>query len=536
MDELATDEPATLTTERHPAAAGVLAALVALGAAEIVARLLASGASPVLAVGQEVIDRVPPAVEDAAIAAFGTADKLVLLIGILAVSLAIGAALGLAAARRFGVAVGGFVVFAGIGVAAVAARPGGAPLVAAVAVAVGAATGLGLLRRLLAAPTASTTVDTGPPSVGDTDLGPRLASPTDAAQTDRRGFLRLAVTVAGVAGAAGLAGRGAARWFSRGSDPAGVVLAPASAPLGVPGAAASLDVGGLSPLFTPNDTFYRIDTALTVPRVDLETWRLGVTGMVDRPFEISFDDLLALPQVESDITLACVSNVVGGDLVGNARWRGVRLADLLERAGVQAGATQIVGRSVDGWTGGFPVEAALDGREPLVAVAMNGEPLPRDHGFPARLVVPGLFGYVSATKWLSEIELTTMEAFDGYWVPRGWSKLAPVNTQARIDVPRFGARTPAGRQPVAGVAWAPTRGISGVEVSIDDEPWQEARLSEPLNEDTWRQWVYEWDAQPGRHEIRTRATDGTGETQTAEEVAPRPDGATGYHTIAVTVT
>jgi len=221
--------------------------------------------------------------------------------------------------------------------------------------------------------------------------------------------------------------------------------------------------------------------------------------------------------------------------VGNARWRGVRLTDLLERAGVQPAANQIVGRSVDGWTGGFPTEAALDGREPLVAVAMNGEPLPRDHGFPARLVVPGLFGYVSATKWLAEIELTSLDAFDGYWVPRGWSKLAPVNTQSRIDVPQFGARLPAGGQPVAGVAWAPTRGISAVEVSVDDGPWQQARLSQPLNEDTWRQWVYDWDAAPGRHEIRARATDGTGEVQTAEEVAPRPDGATGYHTIAVLV-
>lgn len=523
------------TTSPGPAAAGVVAAIAALATAEVVARLLATGASPVLAVGQEVIDRVPPAVEDAAITVFGTADKLVLLVGILLVSLGIGAALGLAAARRFGVAVGGFVAFAVVGTAAVAARPGGAPFVAAVAVAVGAAVGLGLLRRLVVPPPEPAR-PVGPSPGAGAGPGPRPASPTDAAQTDRRGFLRLAVTVAGVAGAAGLAGRGAARWLGRGTDPADVVLSPVASPLPAPASATSLEVDGLSPLFTPNHEFYRIDTALAVPRIELETWRLGVTGMVDRPFELSFDDLLALPQVESDITLACVSNGVGGDLVGNARWQGVRLSDLLERAGVQAGADQIVGRSVDGWTGGFPTEVALDGREPLVAVAMNGEPLPRDHGFPARLVVPGLFGYVSATKWLSEIELTTMDDFDGYWVPRGWSKLGPVNTQSRIDVPRFGARTPAGRQPIAGVAWAPTRGISAVEVSIDDGPWGEARLSQPLDEDTWRQWVFDWDAQPGRHEIRARATDGTGATQVADEVAPRPDGATGYHTIAVTVT
>ena len=511
---------------RHPATAGVSAAVVALATAEVVARLLTSGSSPVLAVGQEVIDRVPPAVEDAAIAAFGTADKAVLLAGILVVSLAIGAVLGLAAARRFAVAVGGFVAFAGVGVAAVAARPGGSPLAAAVAVSMGTIAGLALLRRLLAAPAE----EAGAPAPD-----PSPASPTDVPQTDRRGFLRLAGTAAGVVAAAGLAGRGAARWFGRGTDPAEVALAPVSSPLPAPSAGASLEVEGLSPLFTPNASFYRIDTALAVPRVDVESWRLRLTGMVDSPFELGYDDLLALPQVESDITLACVSNQVGGDLVGNARWRGVRLTELLERAGVQPDATQVVGRSVDGWTGGFPTEVALDGRECLVAVAMNGDVLPRDHGFPARLVVPGLFGYVSATKWLSEIELTTLDAFDGYWVPRGWSKEGPVDTQSRIDVPRFAARLTRGRHPIAGVAWAPTLGIDRVEVSIDGGPWLEAALSEPLSKDTWRQWVYDWDATPGRHELRTRATDGTGEIQTAEAVAPRPGGATGYHTITVTV-
>lgn len=514
------------TPQRHAATAGVSAAVVALATAELVARLLTSESSPVLAVGQEVVDRVPPAVEDAAIAAFGTADKAVLLAGILAVSLAIGAVLGLAAARRFTVAVGGFVVFAGVGIAAVAARPGGSPLAAGVAVSAGAMAGLALLHHLLAAPEEAADVPAP-------DASP--ASPTDVPQTDRRGFLRLAATAAGVVAAAGLAGRGAARWFGRGTDPAEVVLAPVPSPLPAPSAGASLEVEGLSPLFTPNASFYRIDTALAVPRVDVESWRLQVTGMVDSPFELGYDDLLALPQVESDITLACVSNQVGGDLIGNARWRGVRLTELLERADVQPGATQIVGRSVDGWTGGFPTEVALDGRECLVAVAMNGDALPRDHGFPARLVVPGLFGYVSATKWLSEIELTTLDAFDGYWIPRGWSKDGPVDTQSRIDVPRFAARLAPGRHSIAGVAWAPTRGIDRVEVSVDDGPWLEAALSEPLSKDTWRQWVYDWDATPGRHELRTRATDGTGKTQTAEELAPRPGGATGYHTIAVTV-
>jgi DMSO/TMAO reductase YedYZ molybdopterin-dependent catalytic subunit len=507
--------------------------MAALATGEVVAVLGGAGASLVLAVGQEVIERVPPAVEDAAIGLFGTADKVVLVVGIVAVALTIGAALGVAAARRFQVAVAGFALFAAVGVAAVSSRPGGAPALATVAAVAGAGAGLIVLHRRLAATAGAAGGGADRTAEGSGSAG--LASPTDPAEVGRRGFLRLAAATAGVAAAAGLAGRGAARWLAGGTQPGEVTLAPASAPLATPVSATSLEVEGLSPLFTPNADFYRIDTALVVPRVDLATWRLQVVGMVDRPFELTFDELAALPQVEADITLACVSNEVGGDLVGNARWQGVRLRDLLERAGVQPGATQIVGRSVDGWTGGFPTEVALDGREPLVALAMNGEPLPSNHGFPARLVVPGLFGYVSATKWLSEIELTTFEGFDGYWVPRGWSKRGPVETQARIDVPGFGTRPPAGRVVVAGVAWAPTLGISRVEVAVDEGPWAEATLAEALDVDTWRQWRYDWDAAPGRHEIRARATDGTGAVQTADRTAPRPGGATGYHTIAVTV-
>ncbi len=511
------------------ARAGVVAGAAALASGEVVALVGGTGASLMLAVGQEVIERVPPEVEDAAIGLFGTADKLVLVIGIIAVALAIGAALGVAAARRFQVAVVGFALFAALAVAAVASRPAGRPGVAALAAAFGASAGLVVLHRRLVRPAAAASPGTAE------DPQSRPPSPTDPADVGRRGFLRLAATTTGVAVAAGVAGRGAARWLRGDTRPSKVALAPASAPLPTPVAATSLEVEALSPLFTPNADFYRIDTALVVPQVDPATWRLRVSGMVERPFELTFEELVALPQVEADITLACVSNEVGGDLVGNARWQGVRLRELLERAGVQRGATQIVGRSVDGWTGGFPTEMVLDGREPLVAVAMNGESLPPDHGFPARLVVPGLFGYVSATKWLSEIELTTFEGFDGYWVPRGWNKRGPVETQARIDVPGFGTRPPTGRVPVAGVAWAPSLGISRVEVAIDDGPWAEATLAEALDVDTWRQWRYDWDATPGRHEIRARATDGTGAVQTAERSAPRPGGATGHHTIAVTV-
>jgi DMSO/TMAO reductase YedYZ molybdopterin-dependent catalytic subunit len=295
-------------------------------------------------------------------------------------------------------------------------------------------------------------------------------------------------------------------------------------------------VAGISPLVTPNADFYRIDTRIVVPQVDPDGWTLRITGMVEREVELSLDDLLAMDRMDKYVTLSCVSNEVGGRLVGNARWSGVPLADLLDLARPHRDASQIVGRSVDGWTAGFPTEVATDGRPSMVAVAMNGEPLPVKHGFPARLVVPGLYGYVSATKWLAEIELTTWDAVDGYWIPRGWAKEGPIKTQSRIDVPRADTSVPAGPTPIAGVAWAPTRGIEQVEVRVDDGPWQPARLSGALSANTWVQWLLSWDATPGRHQIEVRATDGTGETQTAEAAPPAPSGATGHDTISVEVT
>jgi DMSO/TMAO reductase YedYZ molybdopterin-dependent catalytic subunit len=256
--------------------------------------------------------------------------------------------------------------------------------------------------------------------------------------------------------------------------------------------------------------------------------------MVDRRLSLSYQDLLERPLVEADITLTCVSNEVGGNLAGNARWLGLRLDDLLAEAGLHTNADQIVGRSVDGYTCGFPV-ATLDGRDALVALAMNGEPLPLEHGYPVRLIVPGLYGYVSATKWLTEIEITTFAAFDHYWVSRGFAALAPIKTFSRIDTPGPLAQIPAGPTAVAGVAWAQTRGIQRVEVRIDEGDWQEAELSEEVNNTTWRQWKVAWDAAPGRHSITCRATDGTGEVQTEERSRPAPDGATGWHSLVVLV-
>jgi DMSO/TMAO reductase YedYZ molybdopterin-dependent catalytic subunit len=331
-----------------------------------------------------------------------------------------------------------------------------------------------------------------------------------------------------------------ARWLTARSNAAAAVAAaglPAvDQPLPPLPESAALSVRGLAPLVTPNADFYRIDTALGTPTVPTEQWRLTIKGMVDNPMKLTFDQLLDYELIEADITLACVSNEIGGYLVGNARWLGVRLADVLADARVQAGADQLVGRSTDGFTTGSPLATVLDGRNSIIAIGMNGEPLPAAHGFPARIVVPGLYGYVSATKWLAELELTTFDAFDAYWVPRGWAAKAPIKTQSRIDVPRRGATVAAGRVPVAGVAWAPNRGIAGVEVQIDDGAWQQARLSEVVSKDSWRQWVYEWQATEGEHQIRVRATDDTGETQTERLASPRPDGATGWHTIPVSVT
>ncbi len=257
--------------------------------------------------------------------------------------------------------------------------------------------------------------------------------------------------------------------------------------------------------------------------------------MVDTPVSFSYDDLLALPQVERIVTLACVSNEVGGDLIGNASWQGVLLADLLKQAGVQTGAQQVYSTSLDGWTCGFPVEVALDGRDAMIALGMNGEPLPLEHGFPARLVVPGLYGYVSATKWLSKIELTTWDAEEGFWVPRGWARDAPIKTQSRIDVPRAGEKVAAGPAKIAGIAWAQHRGVDRVEVRIDEGSWQPARLGTDVTDDAWRQWVLDWDAVTGEHTIQVRATDKDGVTQTADHAPPDPDGATGYHTRKVKV-
>lgn len=316
------------------------------------------------------------------------------------------------------------------------------------------------------------------------------------------------------------------------------VLPPAARtiPEGLTGAdlARGLDVPDISPLITPTDRFFRIDVADAVPRIDVDAWRLEITGRVTRPLTLTYEDLRAMPQVSVPITLSCVSNRVGGGLIGTALWQGVELSQLLAMAGVTPDAEQVVGRSVDGFTAGFPT-AALDGRPALVAIGMNGAPLPVDHGFPARLVVDGLFGYVSATKWLRSIELTGWEEFDGYWIPRGWAKSAPTIASSRIDTPADQSRVPGGPVTIGGVAWAPPVGVGAVEVRVDDGPWQRAELSESIGDAAWRQWRWEWSATPGRHTISVRTIDRRGQIQDETVRDVLPSGATGLDERSVTV-
>ncbi len=561
---------------RYDALAGLLAAAVALGAVELMAGI--TNASLIVEVGRAIVDYTPGPVVKRAIEALGTHDKPTVLWSVVAVSLALGAALGPAAGRRRWVGVAAFAGFGLAGALAGARDPLTATVIAFLDAGVGALAGWVALRVLLdVAPTAPASEPTPPAGSGDAAEARAVMPRTGAG--DRRRFFALAAGAGGAAALAGVVGRNA---FGPAVDveaqrrtivlptvrntptplataqpassagavatstpvattaPAASATSAATPPGPVPSNPAQVD--GISALVTPNASFYRIDTALVIPQIDASTWTLSIKGMVDHPYTLTFDDLLHMTSIEQSATLVCVSNEVGGNLAGNAVWLGVSLAEILKKAGVQAGASQVVGRSVDGFTVGFPTAVALDGRPSMVAVGMNGEPLPAKHGFPARLIVPGLYGYVSATKWLKEIELTTLEAFDAYWIPRGWSKQGPIKTQSRIDVPQNGRGVRAGPVPVAGVAWGGIRSISKVEVRIthpgapaDSGEWREARLGEALTQSSWRQWVYAWDATPGDYLIAVRATDGDGNLQVAEPHAPAPNGATGYHSVLVSV-
>ena len=498
---------------------------VSLTVSELVAALTGNGPSLVTAVGSHVVDLGAARFKSLAVSLFGTNDKPALVIGIVVISLAVGAWLGILARRRPAAGVLGIGAFALLGLLASATAPQGAPVPAALAAAAGWIGGVLTLRWL-------TRTAAGPrPPVG---TGPGSGRDSGAARLRRRRFLTAAAGSGLLSGVALLASRQLRAGQATAVAREAVVLPTPGSPASVP--AQPFAVPDLGPYLTPNPEFYRIDTALITPEVDVAGWTLSVKGMVDRPFTMTYDELLAMPMVEQVVTLSCVSNEVGGDLVGNARWLGVPLSAVLAKAGVHPDATQLVGRSVDRFTVGMPTATVLDGRTALVAVGMNGVPLPAAHGFPARLVVAGLYGYVSATKWLAELELTRLEAFDAYWITRGWAKQAPIKTQSRIDVPVIGKAVPAGRVMLAGVAWAPTRGISTVEVQVDDGPWQRAELGRVASTSTWVQWVLPWSATTGVHRVQVRATDGTGALQDPAVRPPEPDGATGYHQRQISVT
>ncbi|MEW2412984.1 molybdopterin-dependent oxidoreductase [Streptomyces sp. NPDC046866] len=509
------------------AVGGLVAAFAGLAVAELAAAAVRPEAAPVTAVGGTVVDLTPTALKEWAVRQFGTADKLVLALGIIVVLGAVAAAAGVLAVRRLpaGLAVVG--AFGLVGAVAATSRPEASwrDALPSLAGGLAAAGVLYVLVRALRRPR------------------PAGAPPGGAGAMDRRGFGRLVAAALAASAGIGYAGRrlGAYASVGAGTSRAELVLPPPDVPAPPVPPGAEPAVRGISSFLTPARDFYRVDTALVVPRVDAGSWRLRIHGEgVTRPLELDLRALLARPLVEHDLTLTCVSNEVGGPYAGNARWLGVRLADLLHEAGVRppsrgGPADQLVARSVDGMTIGTPVETVMDGREALLAVGMNGEPLPFAHGFPVRMVVPGLYGYVSACKWLRELQLTGFAAYDAYWVRRGWAAQAPVKTQSRIDTPRSSAEPLAGRVAVAGVAWAQHRGIARVEVRVDGGPWQEARLAEADGVDTWRLWSWPWEAAPGRHTLRVRATDGSGAVQTDAVRPPVPDGATGLHTVTVHV-
>jgi len=547
--------------------AGLLSGVAAVASAEAVSAVLAGVTSPLLSVANRAVDTTPRPLKEWAIATFGGADKLVLISGVIATVAVFAIVTGALGVRRPRLAAGAFVGLTLVAAAAAltdrSATAGAFPrLLPALALLVLGLASLTWLLRVVRTPVrdepvtgpARATNDPGPDVVepprmrvreSTSESKPRLlvgdllpsTVPGDAipAAFDRRAFLKAAAAVGAVAAAGGVGGRrfgGSAAAEARAdlTIPRPAVTAP-RLPSG-----AMLDVQGITPHLTPNKEFYRVDTALRVPDVPLDGWTLRIHGMVDNEMELSFEDLLSRRLVEERITLTCVSNEVGGEYVGNATWIGVPMRDLLEEAGVQDGADAVKSTSADDMTIGTPLQALQDEqRNALVAVAMNGEPLPLEHGFPVRMVTPGLYGYVSATKWLVDLEVTRFADFEAYWSTRGYSEKAPIKTSSRIDVPRSFARVSAGRVPIAGVAWSQDRGIDKVEVRIDAGEWQQADLADEDNINTWRQWVYRWDADSGTHKVEVRATDKSGYTQTSERTPIAPDGSTGWHNVDVTV-
>jgi DMSO/TMAO reductase YedYZ molybdopterin-dependent catalytic subunit len=496
---------------------GILGGALTLGVATLLAGLMSAAAlaggtpSPVVAVGGAFVDRTPPWLKNFAVSHFGTHDKMSLFVGMAVVLTVVCALIGLLGAKRPTAGLVTFGVVGGVGALAVATRPHANSL-DILPTLIGTAVGLWAMSSLW-----------------------RRGAQAAAGPVERRRFLVGAAGAAVVAAAAAAFGRSLGQGAAQAAQSrADVTLPKATTPVVVP-AAASLNVKGITPYIVKDADFYRIDTALVVPQLDTASWSLKVHGLVEREVTIDWATLLTKPMQDALVTLMCVSNEVGGNLTGNALWTGWPVRELLKMAVPKPGADMVLSSSSDGWTAGTPLSVLTDDRNAMLAIAMNGQPLPIEHGFPVRLVVPGLYGYVSATKWVTDLLVTTFAQDQGYWVPRGWSELGPIKTESRIDVPRAGARVAAGKVAVAGIAWAEHRGISAVEVRVDNGAWLGARLAAEPTVDSWRQWVLAWDATKGNHTITVRAVDAEGVVQIPVEAPPEPNGATGWHTITVNV-
>ncbi|MFC8528805.1 molybdopterin-dependent oxidoreductase [Nocardia sp. NPDC057227] len=520
-------------TEQHSpgraaaALSGVLAAGLVLGVGHLVAAVVEPAASPFLATGAAMVDRTPRALKDFAIREFGSNDKLVLFASMAVVMVLLAAVAGLLE-RRFRFAGCGVLAVLGLVVVGAALQRPGATAVFAVPAVLGVVAGILALRVLMRSAARG--------SRAASDAPAHRTARASAGNHSRRGFLGIAAGVGALAVATYAGGQYIGRALRDvAADRAGFVLPRPVRPAPPIAADVTFPDPGISPFTTPNADFYRVDTALQLPALTSDEWRLRIHGLVDREVEYAFADLRDRAAAESTFTLTCVSNEVGGDLLGTATWTGYRLADLLAEAGPRPDADMVLSTSIDGFTASTPLAALTDGRDALLAVGMNGEPLPVAHGYPARMVVPGLYGYVSATKWVVDLELTRFDRATAYWTDRGWTAEAPIKTSSRIDVPASFATVDAGRVVVAGVAWAQQKGIDRVEVQVDDAPWQRAELAAEYSVDTWRQWRFAWDAAPGAHTLRVRATDRTGATQTDARARPFPDGSTGWHSRVVTV-
>ena len=494
------------------ALAGVLTGIAGLVTGQATVWLLDAKNGPVVAVASAVRDKTPGGLAVKLVHLVGHKDKPLLIAGTTVLLLLLCAWLGTQAKRRPLLPDLVFFALAVVGLVSVL-RLKDSTTGSSLGVVVGLITWL-VVFRLLTAPVLAPSAEVAP----------------EAWRSSRRDFLqRVGGVGVGVVAVAALG-----RWGSRGRRRVEQVRRLLRLPVdaGTPPTGVNLGVPGIAPWRTPNDDFYLIHTALTVPTISPRDWSLRIHGMVEKELTITYDDLVARSLTEDWITLCCVSNEVGGDLIGNAYWSGVPIRDLLAEAGVKDGADAVLQTSKDGWTCGTPVAALTDpDRNAMLALAMNGKPLPIEHGFPVRMVVPGLYGYVSATKWLVDLEVTTFDRFDAYWTQRGWSAKGPVKTESRIDVPRDGAGTATGTVKVGGSAWSQHTGIEKVEYQVDGGAWQTARLGSVPGNDTWVQWAGEVEAGKGKHTLVVRATDKTGYTQTPVRADVLPDGATGWHTV-----